>query len=67
MCIRDSPGAALALRIDYLADLTVERNDNLLLSEHNPLALTVLRPGLAFDARHDGPALQLQLLSLIHI
>lgn len=54
------PGAALALRIDYAADLTVERNDNLLLSEHDPLALTVLRPGLAFDARHDGPALQLQ-------
>lgn len=55
------PGAAQALRIDYLADLTVERNDNLLLSEHDPLALTMLRPGLAFDARHDGPALQLQL------
>ncbi|MBW8852249.1 MAG: outer membrane beta-barrel protein [Xanthomonadales bacterium] len=55
------PGAALALRIDYVADLTVERNDNLLLTEHDPLALTLLRPGLGFAARHDGPALQLQL------
>ena len=55
------PGAALALRIDYSADLTVERNDNLLLTEHDPLALTMLRPGFGFVANHDGPALQLQL------
>jgi len=54
------PGTALALRVDYTADLTVEHNDNLLLTEHDPLALTVLRPGLGFDARHDGPSLQLR-------
>lgn len=55
------PGPAAALRIDYVADLTVEHDDNLQLTETDPLAATVLRPGFGFTATHDGPALALRL------
>lgn len=54
------PGTALALHVDYTADLTVEHNDNLLLTEQDPVGITLLRPELGFDAEHDGAALQLR-------
>lgn len=55
------PGTAAALRIDYVADLTVERSDNLQLTETDPVAVTVLRPGIGFTATHEGPSLALRL------
>lgn len=55
------PGPAAALRIDYVADVTVERDDNVLLTDTHPFAATVLRPGLGFTATHAGAALALDL------
>lgn len=49
---------ACALRLDYTADLAVERNDNLLLSPTDPVSLTLLRPGVSFEATHDSSAIQ---------
>ncbi|MGN6152482.1 MAG: hypothetical protein ACTHOH_10815 [Lysobacteraceae bacterium] len=55
------PGTAAALRIDYVADLAVERDDNVRLTDAHPIAATVLRPGLGFSATHAGAALALDL------
>lgn len=55
------PGTAAALRIDYVADVAVERNDNVRLTDTDPIAATVLRPGLGFNATHAGAALALDL------
>ena len=55
------PQAAFALRIDYAIDLTVEHNDNLLLTPADPIAVTILRPGLGFDISHDSSVLQAQV------
>jgi hypothetical protein len=52
------PQAALALRIDYIVDLTLERNDNLLLTPTDPIAVTILGPGLGFEVVHDTSVLQ---------
>lgn len=52
------PLPAFALRVDYAIDLAAERNDNLLLSPTDPVSLTLLRPGLAFEINHDGSAVQ---------
>jgi hypothetical protein len=53
-----SPHTAHALRVDYLIDLTAERNDNLLLTPSNPISLTVLRPGVGFEVSHDSSSLR---------
>lgn len=53
-----APNAALALRVDYIVDLAIERNDNLLLTPTDPIAITVLRPGLGFEIVHDTSVLQ---------
>lgn len=53
-----TPHAAHALRIDYALDFIVEQNDNLLLTPDDPIALTVLRPGIGFEVSHDSPVLQ---------
>lgn len=42
------PGTAQAVRVDYTLGFGVERNDNLLLAPSDPIALTILRPGLGF-------------------
>lgn len=55
------PGTAAALRIDYVADVAVVRDDNLLLTDTHPITDTVLRPGLGFTATHAGAALDLDL------
>lgn len=52
------PNAALALRVDYIVDLAIERNDNLLLTPADPIAITLLRPGLGFEIVHDTSVLQ---------
>jgi hypothetical protein len=57
-----SPQAAHALRIDYVLDLTAERNDNLLLRSIDPISLTILRPGIGFDVSHDSSMLQTQII-----
>lgn len=56
-----TPQAAHALRVDYAIDLIVERNDNLLLTADDPIALTIVRPGLGFDVRHDSSTLQTRI------
>ena len=56
-----TPHAAHALRVDYVVDLIVERNDNLLLTPDDPIALTILRPGLGFDVVHDSSTLQTRI------
>lgn len=52
-------GPASAVRFDYTLDFTVERNDNLLATPTDPVALTILRPGLGFDVSHDSSRLRL--------
>jgi hypothetical protein len=56
-----SPHTAHALRIDYVLNLTAERSDNVLLTPEDPIALTVLRPGVGFDVTHDSSTLQTHL------
>lgn len=53
-----TPQAAHALRVDYSVDLIVEHNDNLLLTAEDPIAVTILRPGIGFDVTHDSSTLQ---------
>jgi hypothetical protein len=53
-----SPYTAHALRIEYVLDLTAERSDNVLLTPDDPIALTVLRPGIGFEIKHDSSTLQ---------
>lgn len=53
-----APNAALALRVDYIVDLAIERNDNLLVTPADPIAITLLRPGLGFEIVHDTSVLQ---------
>jgi hypothetical protein len=55
------PHAAHALRVDYTIDLTAERNDNLLLTPTDPIALTVLRPGIGFEVFNDSSTLQTRI------
>jgi hypothetical protein len=55
------PQVAQALRVDYILDLAIERNDNLLLTPTDPIGVTVLRPGLGFDVVHDTSVLQARL------
>jgi hypothetical protein len=56
-----SPQAAHALRVDYVVDLTTERNDNLLLRSNDPISLTILRPGIGFDVSHESSTLQTRI------
>ncbi len=51
-------GSAHALRIGYIVDLAAEHNDNLLLTSKHPIALTFLRPSLAFDLHEDSSTVQ---------
>lgn len=57
-----SSQAAHALRIDYVIDLTAERNDNLLLRSTDPISLTILRPGIGFDVSHESSTLQTSII-----
>ncbi len=43
------PATARAVRVDYSLDFGIERNDNLLLTPDDEIALTILRPGLGFS------------------
>lgn len=56
-----SAHSAHALRVDYVLDITAERNDNLLLTPAGQVASTILRPGLGFDINHASSTLQTQL------
>lgn len=56
-----TPHAAHALRVDYALDLIVEHNDNLLLTPDDPIALTILRPGVGFEVFHDSSTLQTRI------
>jgi hypothetical protein len=56
-----SPQIAHALRIDYVIDLAAERNDNLLVTPADPIALTILSPGIGFEVSHDSSTLQTRI------
>jgi hypothetical protein len=56
-----APQVALALRVDYIVDLALEHNDNLLLTPTDPIAVTILQPGLGFEVVHDTSVLQAHL------
>ena len=60
-----APNAAQALRVDYIVDLAIERNDNLLLTPADPIAITLLRPGLGFEIVHDTSHVRPQRLEQI--
>ena len=55
------PLHAFALRVDYAADLTLEHNDNLLLTETHPVSTEVLRPGVSFDVSQQSASIQSHL------
>lgn len=56
-----TPHAAHALRIDYALDFIVEHNDNVQLTPDDPIALTILRPGVGFEIFHDSSVLQTRI------
>lgn len=56
------PMQASAFRIDYVAEMTVERNDNLRLDYQDPMSATIFRPGFGFNAQHDGSRVRAQVL-----
>ena len=59
--LASSPQIAHALRIDYVIDLAAERNDNLLVTPTDPIALTILSPGIGFEVSHDSSTLQTRI------
>lgn len=56
-----APGQARAVRLDYVLDFGIERNDNLLLTPTDPVSLTILRPGVGFSLAHDSSTWQAEL------
>lgn len=63
-CLASQAGFALPIR--YTAQMHVERNDNLLLQETDPVQATVLRPSLDFEADHRSSALDLAIAGRFH-
>ncbi|MGY0798317.1 hypothetical protein ACW7G0_04590 [Lysobacter sp. A286] len=52
------PGIATAVQLDYSVDVGVERNDNVVMSEVDPIEEDILRSGLGFELTHDTSAIQ---------
>lgn len=52
------PAAAAAARIDYELELGAEHNDNVNLSEDNPVSENILVPALGFTADQEGSTVQ---------
>ncbi len=52
------PSMALAAPIDYHIDLGLEHNDNVNLSEHDPVSEDILEPQIAFGLAQDGATVQ---------
>ncbi len=52
------PAAAQAVRVDYRVGVGVEYDDNVTLSEHDPVSETILQPSLGFRISEDGSAVQ---------
>lgn len=55
------PGIAVAVQLDYSVDVGVERNDNVALTEVDPVEEDILRSGLGFALTHDTAAIQTSL------
>lgn len=55
------PGAANAVRIDYVVDSGYERNDNVSLSETNPSEQNIFRLGLGFSLEQNSSTVQASL------
>ncbi|HEY6986582.1 MAG TPA: hypothetical protein VH375_10910 [Rhodanobacteraceae bacterium] len=52
------PGAALAAHIDYDIGIGIEHNDNINLSEHDPISEDILIPSFGFSALEQGSTFQ---------
>lgn len=52
------PGSAHAFRVDYVVDLGIERNDNVLLTPTDEIETTILRPGLGFSLVQESSTVQ---------
>lgn len=52
------PGIAAAVQLDYAIDVGVERNDNVALTEVDPVEEDIFRSGLGFALTHDTAAIQ---------
>ncbi|MCH6483706.1 hypothetical protein MMG85_09020 [Pseudoxanthomonas sp. LH2527] len=55
------PVAAHAVRIDYTLDAGVERDDNVTLSETDPVEQTIFRAGLGFAIEQNSSAVQARI------
>src|SRR3546814_20967388 len=53
-----APFHADAARVDYQVDLGLERNDNVLMSSHDPAAASALRAGFRFVVTEEKSAVQ---------
>jgi hypothetical protein len=52
------PSIALADPINYRIDLGIEHNDNITLSDHDPISEDILEPQIAFDLSKQGSTVQ---------
>lgn len=52
------PSVALAVQLDYRIDLGLEHNDNVNLSEHDPVSENILEPQIAFGLTQEGSTVQ---------
>lgn len=52
------PTAASAVQLDYQVEVGVEHNDNVNLSEDNPVSENILRPSLGFTLSQEGSTIQ---------
>lgn len=59
------PAVARAVRVDYRVGIGVEYDDNVTLSEHDPVSETILQPSLGFRVSEDGSAVQAYVDGLI--
>lgn len=58
-------GPAQAWRLDYFLELALEHNDNVLLSETDPVSDTIVTPALGFDLRNDGSTVQARVAGVV--
>lgn len=56
---------AMAVRLDYVLDAGVERNDNLTLSDTDPISQNILRGGSSFLLSQDSAVLQASVIGRI--
>jgi hypothetical protein len=60
-----APVPAHAWRLGWFVELGIEWNDNVLLSETDPVEETILRPALGFTLSQEGAVVQAQVAGLV--